>query len=471
MKEKLRECPRCGRRLLLEEKLLSHNGKQFCYICIEKSYPRCKHCNNRYYRNKVIRLSDGQRFCKECYKNETFACDYCKGIFSSSEKVTTTVDTHYCRHCAGSHTFFCEDCENIFDRADKRPYRVCSDNRVVCIECRDHNYIYCDNCGIYRHSGDVYYCERCNVYYCNSCEHSCCDGDFRETILAHQYGTKNGKYLTINRLIGVEIEAENGDLCKLSEELDNRCGIAEDGSLNSKGAEVITPPASLNEAEKIIKDACMSLKKAGFDATRSCGIHIHIDARDFKNSPVKLARVLRTVYAVEDLLLSILPPSRWDNRYCLRLSTQYSFNNFRGKIRIDDFESKWYKTVNKLAIKDYKTQKHDSKGTRYCGLNMHSTMYRGTIEFRYHSGTIDWQKILKWAYILLKVINYATKRYEDKEIIALYSQPTTQSKLRKFFMTFRIRKEIQHYMKARIEKFNPGFKYYNNGKGKENNNS
>ena len=33
---------------------------------------------------------------------------------------------------------------------------------------------------------------------------------------------------------------------------------------------------------------------------------------------------------------------------------------------------------------------------RYCGLNLHSRYYHGSIEFRLHSGTINKKKIVNW---------------------------------------------------------------------------
>lgn len=467
MKKRLRKCGGCGERFLLKEELEKHGDKYFCHVCLDKFYPYCDCCGNRYYRTSLRKLTGANlRYCRKCYRDETFTCDGCQIVSPRDNGILTASDTWYCNDCADNHTFFCEDCENTFDLANEEAQSVCGGDRVVCGECRDNNYTLCDGCGEYQQNDYVHYCERCDEQYCERCNHDCGGGSFREVTSSPLYGTNKGKYLIIKRLVGTEIEAEKGELCDLSEDLDDKCGIVEDGSLDSTGIEVLTPPASLNEAEKIIKDACKSLKRAGFDGTKNCGLHVHIDARDFKNNSAKLARVLRTVYAVEDLLLSMMPSSRWDNHFCLRLSHQYSFNDFGKNMKLEMFESKWYKTISKSDIDCYKTQKHDGKGTRYCGLNLHSTMYRGTIEFRYHSGTVEHQKILKWIYLLLKIINYATKRYEDKEIVSLYSQPTTQSKLRKFFEIFRIRKDIQDYIKARIKKFNPGFKYYNNGNNK-----
>jgi len=124
------------------------------------------------------------------------------------------------------------------------------------------------------------------------------------------------------------------------------------------------------------------------------------------------------------------------------------------------FDMRWYKNHDKLAIKYDKGEKYNH--TRYCGLNLHSVFYRGTIEFRQHAGTVDEEKILRWAGILLFVVDYAINHYSDQTITSLYEMPMGGQKLNRFFRIFKIPLELRKYMILRIKKFNPNFDWQGN---------
>jgi hypothetical protein len=302
------------------------------------------------------------------------------------------------------------------------------------------------------------YCESCGEDYCDNCGHECpSNSALRDPSIVPCHGKKKGEYLKIDRLIGVEIESEEGNAETLSEKLPDECGIEEDGSLDDGGVEVVTPPASLDEAERIITESCNALKEADFVINRTCGLHVHVDARDFKSDTKKLSHLLRTVYAVEDVIFSMLPPSRWNSNWCERLSKKYGFDDFKKTMTLADFEKKWYLNATEEEIEKSKGSKHDCKGTRYHGLNLHSTMYRGTVEFRYHSGSMEPSKILSWAGLLLALVDYSIKRYKDQDINELYSMPVTEMKLRRMFALLKIPDQTQKYIQERIAKFNPKF--------------
>jgi len=460
------KCKHC-KKLHFPEYFTKIKNKPYCFVCADNLYPNCGGCGKRIYRTRLRKLSDGNKVCRKCYKDRTFACDKCKTVLLKSVMTTTEGDKKYCPECRIVEAFYCSSCDNWLDRGRGIVvHNVHSGHSdYACASCFE-DYGICDHCGYYWHNDTINFCEECDTNNCENCGCDCsdegCEGANRKVNLAPQRGDKKGKYLMVDKLVGIEIEAEDGDPTMLSTTLPRSYGIVDDASLDG-GKEVLTPPASLNMAESIIKKACECLKGAGYRGLTTCGLHVHLDAQNFRNDPLKLAHVLRTVFAIEDILLSMQPPSRWNNEYCIRLSRQYSFDSFKGKINVDDFESKWYRTVVKDRIRHEKMEKYDSKDTRHCGLNLHSTMYRGTVEIRYHAGTIDANKILKWIYVLLKIINYATLRYSNKEVIALFSQPTSQEKLEKFFKIFGIREDIRAYINKRIQKFNPKFKLYTNG--------
>ena len=51
--------------------------------------------------------------------------------------------------------------------------------------------------------------------------------------------------------------------------------------------------------------------------------------------------------------------------------------------------------------------------SRYHGLNLHARFYLGTIEFRYHSGTLNSEKIINWVKICNSIIETGMKLSRD----------------------------------------------------------
>lgn len=270
-------------------------------------------------------------------------------------------------------------------------------------------------------------------------------------------------HIKINRFVGTEIEVERGQKFGLNVLLNPDVGIAHDGSLDrNTGIELQTPPSSLNELESVVTNTCQILKQRGYKSTIKCGLHVHLDARDFKNNHKKILQVIKTFYSIEDLIFSILPPSRWTSRFCQRLSKEYMYDNF-GTGKKADVE--WYKEAEAIILNVRKDKKYDK--SRYYGLNIHSIFHRGTLELRYHSGTINEYKILMWTNFCLLVLEYALKNYNPKTIQSLFDAETSENKFNIMCGIFAIPSEMKQYLLLRVRKFNPNFNIkFNQGKEK-----
>lgn len=414
-----------------------------------------------------------------CYRNNGFLCEHC----------TTANGVHFnCHICqtrsyAGSGGVVC---------GPSGLYHICHRCNNSSAILRAFGYIFtCANCNHRMQSGghDCHECRPSRNNLCDRCMASHSHRDDRRSSFSNDIflskktskdtalGGEPGGIVKIDRLCGVEIEAIDGngkESLSRYEYLERRkalyqsiptgCGIARDGSVsgpNSTGFEVITQPASLDLLETIIKSSCEALRENGFSINKTCGLHVHLDARDFMSDGKKLARVMRTFYAVEDLIFSLLPPSRWDNHYCQSLSKNYCFDDFKESFSVEDFEQAWY------AIGDYRFSIGDDdidrfKGSKYnhskySGINFHATMYRGTIEFRHHAGSLNAFKILHWINLLQRILKYALERYNDSEVVELFSMETGFAKLDRFCEVFKIPKRTKNYMTGRIDKWNSKF--------------
>lgn len=100
---------------------------------------------------------------------------------------------------------------------------------------------------------------------------------------------------------------------------------------------------------------CSILNSLDFRVNRSCGLHVHVDRRGM--SEPEVVKLARRVDKWIDQLIELFPLSRRDNSYC------------KGGIAISDR----YRRVNVSAFSKYQT-----------------------LEFRVHSGTCNYTKILMW---------------------------------------------------------------------------
>ena len=205
-----------------------------------------------------------------------------------------------------------------------------------------------------------------------------------------------------------------------------------------------------------INRVCTGLKRNDAEIDASCGLHIHIDGRDFQSNSQKISQLLKTFLSVEDILFSTQPSSRRNNQYCRPLFKKYLFKDFNLK-RLDTLERKWYKTTDKRAIDSNKRHKyHDS---RYYAINLHSLFYRGTVEIRMHAGTLSPDKIINWINTCLTIVEYSLNNYDKDKIKSLYDSQLDENKLKAFFDIFKMNKNLEKYVYSNVKRFNGNFKY------------
>ena len=315
-----------------------------------------------------------------------------------------------------------------------------------------------------------YICSRdlTKIYQCTNCMHYICSVCVNRHNETGNFALKkckiDGKIITKPYFIGVELEAERGNVVKLSKLLDKDIMFSHDGSLHNKGIEINFPPLQKKDLEKKVNDASRALIHSGFIGTSSCGLHIHIGGEHILKDSKKQAQLIKTIYAIEDIIFSVLPPSRWNNRYCKRLSDYYLYKNFKIDLDQKGLENIWYDTSSEEDKEARKEQKYDD--TRYAGFNLHSLFFRGTIEFRYHSGTVQAHKILYWASLLSHIYDWAINNYDEKMVKALFDAKTSFTKFQLLFQLLKIDKPTFNYFLNRAYRFNPDFTIKFN-KGKE----
>ena len=113
------------------------------------------------------------------------------------------------------------------------------------------------------------------------------------------------------------------------------------------------------------------------DATRGCGVHIHIGAKG--HTPQTLRNLANIMASHEDLLASALDLDRGRiSRYCRTVDPRFLERlNRRKPTTMAELADIWYGSQNA----DYGRSQHYND-SRYHMLNLHATFTKGTVEFR-----------------------------------------------------------------------------------------
>ena len=107
----------------------------------------------------------------------------------------------------------------------------------------------------------------------------------------------------------------------------------------------------------------------------------------------------------------MLPKSRRNKDYCREFKRYYhdSVEDIMGIETLNKFKEMIYETrFYQGRIRSHRNDK------RYCWANLHSIFYRGTLEIRSHSGTIDSSKIINWIIIHQRVLEVLKEKSLDE---------------------------------------------------------
>ena len=148
--------------------------------------------------------------------------------------------------------------------------------------------------------------------------------------------------------------------------------------LESEKCEMVTPIVTYSDMETL-QELIRQLRHAGAksDATRGCGVHIHIGAKG--HTPQTLRNLANIMASHEQLIADALKIDQGRmNRYCRTVNSQFIEQLNRKKpTNMAQFADIWY-TANGA---NYGRNQHYND-SRYHMLNFHATFTKGTIEFR-----------------------------------------------------------------------------------------
>ena len=142
--------------------------------------------------------------------------------------------------------------------------------------------------------------------------------------------------------------------------------------------ELVTPILRYEDME-LLQGLIRKLRKAGAksDASRGCGVHIHIGANG--HTPQTLRNLANIMASHEDLLTEALALDRGRiSRYCRTVDPNFlRALNRRKPQSMAALADIWYSTQHASYGRD-----EHYNDSRYHMLNLHATFTKGTVEFR-----------------------------------------------------------------------------------------
>jgi hypothetical protein len=220
-------------------------------------------------------------------------------------------------------------------------------------------------------------------------------------------GYKNNKS---RRFIAVEIEIGSvragGPINTVTKAY--RHSVVEDGSAvrgHRVEAEICTAPAAGDVFLENMLALCNAMAEAGAEVNPACGLHVHVDARDFGYWDIR--RLGKVWSKVEDALFGCVAPSRRDSDWC------HPWGRKLEEFRTSSVKTDFANVVYGMATDQLRRMKQNKYASaRYRSLNLHSWLYRGTVENRMHQGSTNYRKITGWAMLFAAIVDFAASNGE-----------------------------------------------------------
>lgn len=209
-----------------------------------------------------------------------------------------------------------------------------------------------------------------------------------------------------------------------------RAGVHEDGSC---GSEAVTPPEAGKRRESCLSELGRVL--SGYEVDEHCGIHVHVDARDYYWADTY--RLLRLYAHVEPLLYLLAGQRRTTNTYAAPVG-----NAFLKALKEPDPKAAILAVVHGGDGKTEQRYSPNKKATgRYKGLNLapwvfgrrnrqlikkkggKKTVVDGvradsTFEFRLHENSQDAGRVIAWSNLCVDLVDFVVAM-NDKQVADL----------------------------------------------------
>lgn len=414
----------CGIRSTDENSYDVTRGAIVCMDCRNHACKQCVACHHWDFRPNITRLDDGRNYCAVCLEKQiVWECAACEEIYTVAKNPPTTFDGE-------------QLCSKCYQQSQDNKYIMPFFNLSQSPSEVGERYPY-------RDMSTLRFKRLCSA--------------------------TGGTTIGSTRMFGVEIECiaqSEKEIARLASASPRVLGIGTDNSIrpdnpHQRGIEIRTPRLGGAMGETFMVELSKYLVKNKFMTNASCGFHIHIDGgSDFiKSSAGKESKIgnhakflFMFYWIFEDVFQSFLPVTRRENKYCQSLKHAFSLSKVMNAGSLEDIEKIWYSTVRKDHIENSKRSHHHD--TRYYGTNLHTLLAENHMEIRYHSGTIQAERILEWVNIHTRIMDkIAADAITYEQLVSVSHIIDMDEKTQAMFDLLKFGKPSQHYFLGRQAKF------------------
>lgn len=333
--------------------------------------------------------------------------------------------------------------------------------KINCVDCCVVNLDGCFECRRCTHCGCICRkCVSCNSkhhpkYFCRICKYCKRFNSAHPELQCHcrkapnfisQVPTGGGFFINnLHRHLGLEIE------CSYIGSGNGRVSLppyvqyewVHDGSITSGGMEMVVMPLAGDNFIRGIWSIAEELDKYGYKADATCGLHVHVEAKDFDAWAMR--RLILLYHHFEELFYALVKPGR-DEARIVRGETKYYakrwdppqqfYDSLRSRRESHDIRMaimKWLygsRSTQHMLSRGLnlgrkpelynawcdvpEIRRHKYEKARYFGLNLHTWFQRQTVEFRHHEGTVDGMKLQWWPLFCGWFVEIASSLRDDE---------------------------------------------------------
>lgn len=148
-----------------------------------------------------------------------------------------------------------------------------------------------------------------------------------------------------------------------------------------------------DDFNRVVKKLCDLCRYLGARQNTSTAVHLHIEFREAKETPAVIRSFYNLAHRFEAVVFGLVAPSRRDNQYCKRLPNKAKL--LHPCTRLQQFSQ----VLNSAGLE------------RYWAFNL-THLFGGAprIEFRHHHGSLDFEKLLHWKNLCLRLIDHSIQR-------------------------------------------------------------
>lgn len=164
-----------------------------------------------------------------------------------------------------------------------------------------------------------------------------------------------------------------------------------------------------------LRTVCRLLNDAQYNARvdRTCGLHVHVDVSDFTREQTQ--RLIALWLRYEPFYFQMVPAARRANRYCkaMRTTSWTADTAMNAPTR-----AAVARALTASTDATFKRELGMLASDRYYSMNLTHLWLSGRVEFRLHSGTLNYGKIRQWVLWLMALVERAKMEPEVRRGVA-----------------------------------------------------